>query len=173
MKPAVMIDIETFDTVDSAVILSIGAVRMDMESLGVIHDQTFYMELDTSAQLNAGRTQSKDTINWWLQQGKCPCMGTVPFIHALKDLFNWIEKDSEIWCKGTDFDTKILAHAFKQCGIPTPWKYNAVRDCRTIFKTFPLSDTGNIFPASHNALEDAKSQADQLMFMLKRLSYGS
>lgn len=167
MKPAVMIDIETFDTAATAVILSIGAVRMDMESLSVIQDQTFYVEINPN-QLN--RTTSKDTLNWWLSRGNCPCLGTAVLGQTLKDLATWIEPDTEIWCKGTDFDTQILSNAYKQLDLQVPWKYNAVRDCRTIFKTFhsPIAYPSN----THNALEDAKNQAIQLMDILKGISRG-
>lgn len=167
MKPAVMIDIETFDTAATAVILSIGAVRMDMESLSVIHDQTFYVECDSN---QPSRTRSNDTLKWWLQQGGCPCLGTVQLPQALKSLTNWVLEGVEIWCKGTDFDTTILAHAYKQHSLEVPWKYNSVRDCRTIFKTFPSPIA---YPSNnHNALEDAKNQAAQLVDILKGLSHG-
>lgn len=169
MKPAVMIDIETFDTAATAVILSIGAVRMDMESLSVIPDQVFYVEVDAQKQVQLGRTRSKDTIDWWLQQGGCPCKGEVELLFALQNLADWIEPDTEIWCKGTDFDTQILGNAYKQLYLQVPWKYNAVRDCRTIFKTFKIDwPTAN----THNALEDAKNQATQLMDILKGLFHG-
>lgn len=166
MKPAVMIDIETFDTIPTAVILSIGAVVMDMESLSVIHDQVFYQEINKN---QPNRTTSLSTMDWWLERGNCPCKGTAHLPQALKDLANWLPEGAEIWCKGTDFDTQILSNAYVRHSLFVPWKYNSVRDCRTIFKTFPLPwDT----ETTHNALEDAKDQAARLMATLRGLNHG-
>lgn len=166
MKPAVMIDIETFDTIPTAVILSIGAVAMDMESLSIIHAQVFYQEINKN---QPNRTTSLATMDWWLERGNCPCKGTAHLPQALKDLANWLPEDAEIWCKGTDFDTQILSNAYVQHSLFVPWKYNAVRDCRTIFKTFPLFWG---IETTHNALEDAKDQAARLMTTLRGLNHG-
>jgi exodeoxyribonuclease VIII len=161
----VMIDIETLGIGEDAVVLSIGAVKMDMETLVVNDVDAFYIELDPN---QPGRVADPDTISWWMRVGGCPNQGTTLLPQALKDLSNFIPSGAKIWCKGTDFDTRILSHAYKRASIPVPWKYHDVRDCRTIFKTFPLPDLqGN--PKLHNALEDAKHQAVQLLETLKGL----
>ena len=65
----IMVDIETLDTVQSAVVLSIGAVAFDphTKELG----EKFYVEFttDLQAQQRLGRTISADTVTWWMQQG--------------------------------------------------------------------------------------------------------
>lgn len=167
MIPAVMIDIETLDTSPSSLILSIGAVLMDMESLNLVHDQVLYLELSRDQK---GRTISQSTLDWWLKLGNCPIDGTLPLENALKILSNFIPEGSEIWCKGADFDTTILANAYKSASLELPWKYNSVRDCRTIFKTFPIAP--GLFPQNnHNAFEDAKNQANQLIYILRGLRH--
>ena len=155
-----MIDIETYDTSPSAVILSIGAENI----LGV---NTFYCEVDPNTQHE--RTVSQDTKNWWAQQGNPPIHGFMQLVEVLAELSNWIKALSNepvIWCKGTDFDVTILAHAYKSFGMEVPWKYNNVRDCRTIFK---LCNAPKV-AATHNALEDAQAQSDELVRCLNKLN---
>lgn len=154
-----MIDIETYDTSPSAVILSIGAER-------ILGKETFYVEVDPDTQYE--RTTSIATREWWAQQGNPPIYGTLPLVDALAHLSNWLKEFSEepiIWCKGTDFDVTILSHAYKSFGVPTPWKYSNVRDCRTLFKLCKLARNN----PTHNALEDAQAQSDMLINCLTKL----
>jgi len=151
----VMIDIETYDTKPTAVILSIGACLIGNSSI------CFYAEIDVATQFE--RTASIATKEWWAQQQNPPIYGAAPLYHALDGLALWIKTNTEgepiIWCKGTDFDTAILANAFNQLYIPVPWKYNNVRDCRTVYKV-----TGHTpIEAQHNAVQDAQEQAKDLV----------
>lgn len=155
-----MIDIETYDTSPSAVILSIGAEN-------ILGASTFYCEVDPNTQYE--RTVSQDTKNWWAQQGNPPIHGCVQLVNVLADFSNWLKAlsgEPVIWCKGTDFDVAILAHAYRQYNIPTPWKYSNVRDCRTVYK---LAGHHPIRTATHNALEDAEDQTDSLILALTKL----
>lgn len=155
-----MIDIETYDTTPTAVILSIGAER-------ILGSETFYAEVDPNTQYE--RTASIATKEWWAQQGNPPIHGFMQLIDVLTELSNWIKSLSEepiIWCKGTDFDVTILSHAYRSFGMEVPWKYSNVRDCRTVFKlcNVPRSE------AKHNALEDAMAQSDELVRCLNKLA---
>jgi len=170
-----MVDLETYDTVPSAVILSIGAcvVYSVGEFFYEEHRPTFYTELDIETQF--ARTRSISTMKWWAEQGegKCPCAGATSLDSALVQLNNFIWKHATsigarpiIWCKGTDFDTAILADAYRQCNRDLPWKYNDVRDFRTVKKLFgtmvdPKIENGE----PHHALADAIFQARQLESM--------
>lgn len=156
-----MVDLETWDTGPSAVILSIGACIIGADP---IRFDTLYLELNTNTQFL--RTKSEDTMRWWEQQGNCPCNGRTNWEDALQHLRDYLTRITIkpiIWCKGTDFDVAILTHAYKQLGIDTPWKYNDVRDFRTIKKMFGESMVVTIEnPNPHNALDDAIFQAKQL-----------
>jgi 3' exoribonuclease, RNase T-like len=159
-----MIDIETLDTVPSAVILSIGACEIRAEPG---HGSLFYEELHVATQYE--RTSSNDTIEWWKTQKYCPDQGSTGIALALQRLHTYLRQDTDnpiVWCKGTDFDICILAHAYKQYGQTIPWKYSSVRDFRTIKKLFAgmiTSDHINTDP--HNALADAIHQTRQLVSM--------
>jgi hypothetical protein len=156
-----MIDLETWDTTPSSVILSIGACVIGPNPVA---EQTFYLELNPETQ--PGRTMSQDTMDWWAKQGNCPCYGSFGLHEALHHLRTFLTEGVGkpiVWCKGTDFDTAILAHAYKSFGEQTPWKYNDVRDFRTIKKMFGDSMiTARENPNPHNALADAIYQAEEL-----------
>lgn len=161
-KVHVMVDIETLDVVPSAVILSIGATTLDPD-----YPIAFYSELAVSTQFE--RTRSEGTIEWWSKQTIPMPQGTIDIVIALADFKKYLSAlraEPIIWCKGTDFDTAILANAYAQYKIPLPWKYNAIRDFRTVKKLFPHYK----FPANpnaHHALADAKHQAEELRAILK------
>lgn len=172
----IMLDIETLDTEQTAVILSIGAVVMDMEKLELCKSEVirtkFYTEIDPYTQPT--RTVSKATQDWWATQKNPPMNGDSHLPDVLINLSSFcmaVSTQPIIWCKGTDFDTRILAHAYKQYGIPVPWRYNDVRDCRTIFKTFQLPEPFLPNPNAHNALADAIHQAEQLLVILGNIYY--
>ena len=152
----IMADIESLDVIPTAVIISIGAVTISGLS------ESFYLEVDRHSQTT--RTVSQATLTWWAMQSNMPTGGS-SIISSLCAFSDWIKsfgREPIIWCKGTDFDVAILTNAYKQYDIPVPWKYNNIRDCRTVFKV------ANIVPikASHNALKDAKDQAEDLMSAL-------
>lgn len=161
-KVHVMVDIETLDTTPTAVILSIGAITLDPD-----YPVTFYAELDVSTQFE--RTRSEGTIEWWSKQPIAVPQGTTYIQDALADFKKYLSAlraEPIIWCKGTDFDTAILSHAYAQHKLLLPWKYNSVRDFRTVQRLFPHYN----FPANpnaHHALADAKHQAEELRAILQ------
>jgi hypothetical protein len=165
-----MIDIETLDLAPSAIVLSIGCVIFSLET-GIEEEGDFYA-IPAVAQF--GRTLSLSTKEWWDTQPK----GLIPvnadenyrLTHALWDLSEHLKKfqPKTIWANGSDFDFPILVHAFRQCNHEIPWKYNAVRDARTMYRMFPLpqgnsQDSWLSNPTAHNALEDARYQAINLI----------
>lgn len=155
----VMVDIETLDVTPSAVILSIGACMMDP------YGEKFYIELARDTQWL--RTASKSTQEWWDQQGNMP-HGTMHIETALLQFSAWLASlggEPIIWCKGTDFDISILTHAYRWLRLDVPWKYNNVRDCRTVFKLAGFKPE----KANHNALTDAIVQTKDLMYCLNQL----
>jgi len=167
----VMVDIETLDTGTDAVILSIGACSVKVGELGN-PDFVFYQEIHLS---QADRKFDMSTVLWWVDQNSkgatLPIKGTEPLKEVLEYFNRWLVSvfDSPIiWCKGTDFDIAILTHAMNQHNIKPAWKYNNVRDCRTVFKLFPGAKEAipeNKNP--HNALDDAIHQAAQLAYIAR------
>jgi len=172
----IMLDIETLGTGPDAVILSIGACSVATDQFGRPW-VTYYDEIDPT---QAGRVTDISTVIWWMEQslkGTTPPMcGIRPIEEILGDFNSWLHDDFirpiVVWCKGTDFDIKILTHAMKQHNIKPAWKYNNVRDCRTVFELFPVAKEA--IPANenpHNALEDAIHQAAQLAYTARTYNF--
>ncbi len=161
-KVHVMIDIETLDVAPTAVILSIGACTIEEGP-----ENTFYGEYDPDTQYE--RTRSQSTIDWWDKQSIPMPRSDIHLKDGLLKLRGWfssLRAEPIVWCKGTDFDTIILTHAYKQHNLSVPWHYSSVRDFRTLKKLFPsYSYPKN--PRPHHALADAKHQAEELKGIMR------
>ena len=163
----VMVDCETLGTTASAVILSIGAVKFDLES-DVIDNEGFYASISVESNLDYQRRIQEDTLLWWLKQ---PAAAQQVFHEekttldqALLDFSDWIGTDDYIvWSNGASFDIPMLEHAYSQVGVETPWKFYNSRCVRT-YKNLPGAK--NVAAPSagvkHNALADAYNQAVHL-----------
>lgn len=164
-----MLDMETLGRSHDAVILSIGLVEFDL--CGATHGTELYLELHTASQDR--NTIEIDTVKWWVDQlklgNKIPWDGTTPPYWACMEIERVLgEGTYELWANGTDFDIPKLEHLFKSNGCPIPWKYNQVRDLRTLAKLFPEIDWPEN-PQKHNALQDAICQADHAARLLRRI----
>lgn len=170
----IMLDLETLGTVADACIMSIGAVRFDIDS-EEIDDNGFYASVSIESNLSHKRRIQEDTLIWWMKQGE----NAQGVFHeekqtldvALFDLADWIGTgDCHVWANGADFDLPMLAHAFVQCGQEVPWEFwNS--NCFRTYKKLPgaklikLPFTG----VKHNALFDAVHQAKTLQAIQKAL----
>ncbi len=160
----IMIDAETLGTVADAAILSIGAVKFDLDS-NAVDDNGFYASISIDSNSEHKRRIQEDTLIWWLKQPadaqsvfheSKQTLGT-----ALSELADWMDDpDCHVWSNGADFDLPMIAHAFTSLGMPVPWKfYNS--HCFRTYKNLPgaknirLPFTGT----KHNALFDAVHQA--------------
>lgn len=160
----VMVDMETLATTADAVILSIGAVKFDLDS-DQIDDDGFYASISVESNLLKGRRISEDTLIWWMGQ---PSAAQAVFSEpkstletGLIEFSDWLgDDDKHIWANGSDFDTPMLAHAFTQHGMEVPWKFWRNRCFRT-YKTLPHAAQVKFVAdgVKHNALSDALNQA--------------
>lgn len=189
-----MIDLETLDTLPSAVILSIGAVTFDPSSKTL--GSKFYANTacpeSINRQLQLGRTVSGETLSWWMRQSSeaqkvfreydtsggelnSSLLASLELeAHDLRSgllaLWKFISDNNPntaIWSNGADFDLPILAHAYRGMGHAPPWPYRTARCYRTITNL----GIGPRRPAAtkgvkHNALDDAINQAEHLMEVL-------
>jgi len=169
----VMIDNETFSTRADAVILSIGAVKFDLER-GIIEDDGFYASISIESNLKAGRHISDSTVTWWMGQGEdAKRLFDEPKVHlvdALISFTEWIGNDVIApWSNGADFDVPMIAHAFDTHGLAIPWNFWNVKCFRT-FKNLPGAPKCTS-PAQikHHALHDALSQAQHAIDIHKAL----
>jgi DNA polymerase III epsilon subunit-like protein len=174
----VMLDLETLGTVADAAIMSIGAVRFDLES-EKIDDNGFYASVSIDSNLEYKRRIQEDTLIWWMNQGESAkgvfneSKQTLPT--ALTDLADWIgDSEVHVWSNGADFDLPMLAHAYVSLRMEVPWKFFNSRCFRT-YKNLPGAKNVRIpFEGTkHNAMFDAVHQAKTAQAIQAKLFSGS
>ena len=167
-----MVDLETLSTRCNAAILSIGAVRFDLEgNLG----QLFYRIVDLDSNTSFQRHIDSKTMLWWMKQGKeaqdavFQAPGTVSLDAGLKDFSSWLAgfEYGRIWCRGAAFDIPILESAYLAVGSSAPWPYYSVRCARTLEDTAPEVFKPPRRGVRHNALDDAVYQAECVIKQMK------
>lgn len=164
----VMLDLETLSTAPDAAILSIGAwpFRLDTQAVSI---EPFYRNV----RIGAGGRSDDGAVRWWLQQsagalGRLMDPAPEHLDDVLDDLWDWLmrlapEKRFRLWSHGAAFDVPILESAWRRARYDDPpWRYNAVRDTRTLFHVAGLDwdaaweELGGV---THDALDDARKAA--------------
>jgi len=171
----IMVDLETLGTVADAVIMSIGAVKFDLDSDNY-DDNGFYASVSVDSNLMMKRRVQEDTLMWWLKQ---PAEAQHVFHEgkdileeALEEFSDWIGTDDYcMWSNGADFDLPMLAHAFTQHQKEVPWKFWNSRCFRT-YKTLPQARQVSYTPTGikHNAMADALNQVRHLQAIQRVVS---
>ena len=171
----VMIDIETTGKTPGCNVLSIGATTfLDVET-----PQEFYEKIRWDP-LNPDFSDEKDTMAWWRNQKQEVAheafSGTSYYIDVLQDFSNYIRmvrekyRDFLIYANGSAFDFPTLEYAFRATGIVIPWQYNERQCYSTLKKHFPRVPKPRFNGNKHNALSDARNQADHCEAILKFIS---
>lgn len=172
----IMFDLETLGTAADAVILSIGAVRFDLNS-EEIDDAGFYASVSIDSNLEYKRRIQEDTLIWWMGQE----VAAQSVFHekkqslesALEEFSDWMGTDNNcVWSNGADFDIPMLAHAYTSLRMETPWKHWNSRCFRT-YKNLPGAKAvaTPFVGIKHNALADAIHQARHLQHIQSTLFY--
>ncbi len=163
---AICIDLETLDTLPSATILTIGAVKFDPYGHEAVDHQMepFYVKIDLSSCEPYNLTISDETIAWWAKQGpeahKEAFEGTdrISIEDAMHQLFSFARGCKTFWSHGAGFDIVICENIFRKVGRAIPWKYHEIRDTRTIYDLGINNDFPDI-EVKHHALQDAHAEA--------------
>lgn len=169
----VMLDLETLSSHNNAAILSIGAVRMDLEKFEL--GEEFYVSITPSTCTAGGLLHiDAETVAWWSQQTPeaqqvLKDSKSLPLMVALQGFAFYLGKETVdgVWGHGSTFDNVILRTAYEIVGLGRPWPYRADLCFRTMRKLFhmPKPEEG----IAHNALDDARRQAHSLIDCLSRL----
>ena len=162
----VMIDIETLGTQPGSVILSIGAVVIGSPDL------SFYARIDPESSVAHGFKLDVRTVMWWMRQSdearKALTEGAeydvVEALDMLTDWFATLGTVDGVWGNGATFDNVLLQSAYDLCGLPRPWGHREDRCFRTIRALVPVpTELIPLNGVAHNALDDAKWQAEYLL----------
>ena len=172
-----MVDLETMGIGPNAAIVAIGAVAMDTDKLVLTGDE-FYGVVSLQSSVDAGLVIDPSTVLWWLGQSdeaRKELYGrrSIPLYDALSNFSFWVAKNCPakgmrcIWGNGASFDNVVLASAYKAVGRDQPWTYSGDRCYRTMRQLHPAIGGPEASGVAHNALADAKWQAEHLMLVLK------
>lgn len=171
MNTHLMLDFETLGQTPDTAVLSLGAVLFNQDGILDCQDWVF----DLTEQLRSKRSVTSSTIVWWLQQG-----AKAQEIFALSNskgkgmreftpefLKFSSTKDLRVWGNGATFDVSIIEHLLSQMKVENPWMFWNVRCYRTIKAMFEIEKGKPFVGTKHNALDDAKYQAERMSEFLK------
>ncbi len=169
----IILDLETLGIDKDAHIVSIGAVKFNLDgnddflnlASASAKDRQFYVELRLD-ELNGdidGRT-----LSWWFQQNAearktfLPNSDQVRLPVALLKFNTFVETGQNIWGNGATFDNVIIKDAYNRVGGVEPkWNFRQDLDVRTIqylaLKKVPdlYTDEFKKLGVEHHALSDA------------------
>lgn len=174
-----MVDIETLGTAPGSVILSIGAVPFGRAGIGT---KSFYRIINRDTCRAAGLTEDRSTAEWWERQTeeakKVLMIANGPTSHAVsKVLYQfglWLTEFEPnvdhivVWGNGAAFDNILIHEAVRRCGLTPLWSHMNDRCYRTLKNMRPdikLVREGTF----HNALDDARSQAQHAVKLIEAL----
>lgn len=177
----IMLDLECLDSRRTAVLVAIGAVKFDLAT-GTLGD-TFYVEITKNGmqdQIDKGRTNSIDTMIWWMQQSdearkvfhpKGPddneCREDI--VSALHKFAQFCSSDTQVWGNGVDYDNVVLRDVYETYNIKCPFTYRKNRCYRTFKAMFGNKAKLVRKGEHHNGRDDAITQAEHLIAMHKAI----
>ena len=160
-----MIDLETLDVQDSAVIYEAAFVVFNSETMGVKHELAY--NFDAQWQIDGGRTVSAQTIEFHCRmQTSSIATGSDNIQSFQKALMEWADAFNveRFWAKGSQ-DFAWIKDLFRWASNNTttmtsqvPWKFYQVRDLRTLMSECGVPK-GEV---AHTALADCHAQIAQL-----------
>lgn len=190
MTHRIMVDLETLSSKPNALVASIGAVQFGPEGTG----QEFYKVLDMPSQEAMGRHISASTFAWWVQQSEDArklfkdVSQVEPVVACLEAFGAFCGRvtDSvvdagggallkppynvEIWGYGSTFDNVVLRGLYEAAGVKAPWTYRGDLCYRTLVSLAKgLVEVPPRTGTHHNALDDARYQAQCAAIYLKRM----
>lgn len=171
-----MLDLETMGTGPDAAIIAIGAVAFDPERNAMPGgvDAQFYATIDLSDAMRCGGVVDGDTVMWWMARDDSAraqfAAEAQTTLSALTNLAAWMHRNDikHVWGNGAEFDNVILSAAYRRLDAPLPWKFYNNRCYRTLKAMSPQIKLQRV-GTYHNALDDAKSQAQHLLEILANM----
>jgi exodeoxyribonuclease VIII len=164
----IMIDLETMGTRADAPIISIGAVAFDASGI----DREFYCTVSLHSAVRSGAVIDPSTVLWWLGQNKAAQDAltdtqdeAVGLKEALLDFMQFAcayrDNLKGVWGNGASFDNVLMHESGKRCNVPM-WEFWKDKCYRTVKGMYP--DVAMVRSGTHhNALDDARSQAEHLI----------
>jgi hypothetical protein len=168
---AIMLDIESLSLQPNAQILSIAAIKFDPFEITVDFSNNPKLDILLDLEEQVNRHQDENTILWWSKQDKKVQAkifneeDRLSINETLNQLTKFCWQMSTIWCQGPTFDITVLNNLYAEYGRGIPWKYNAIRDSRTVLS---LVDIENPI-VTHDSIEDVIRQAKLVQLAIQKL----
>ena len=171
--PSIMIDVETLGRKPNSVILSIGAVYVDLTQgqLG----RTLHCNMDPEEVEFYGMTRDDETVRWWKNQSAVARQRTfdpstrVTLKDALQRLTAFVYETCgkgrtyDVYACGPQFDISMLEWSYHAVGLTPPWPFWAIRDYRTLREWYEHVKPPTKNKGHHDALYDAIHEAEHLI----------
>lgn len=176
-----MLDLESLGTKPDAAVIAIGACVFDPNADNVPASGLFYrvILLDSA---RAHGSVDRSTELWWEAQSaearqhifsehaQAIALSMPAAVQHFNDFVG--SRDAAIWGNGATFDNVVIRSAFRSCGIDPIWSFRNDKCYRTVINLLPKDKQPEFVRhgTSHNALDDAITQAVYLQKCLKALS---
>jgi hypothetical protein len=163
-----MIDLETLNTTNNSIFLSLAAVEFDLATGET--GETFKRNITLKSALSAGLDISESTLLFWLEQRpeimKRMFMDPEPLVQVLGSFDFWFKHCDlrYVWGNSARFDLGILFNGYEKVNGRAPWNHRDERDYRTINSLFGLyAECIKPDPAqAHDPLYDCMIQIERL-----------
>lgn len=166
----ISLDLETTGITPGCGILSIGAVSLDFK-------HRFYEKIKPYSHRSYGLWEESETIAWWEEQEtkvREEAFSGTKWIDKVLTEFNIFigeigisDEKLFVWCNGADFDMPIMNCAYRRTKISSPFSPWNVRCLRTMRNLYPEVKKPPFIGDKHNALTDARNQAEHLILLLE------
>lgn len=161
-----MLDFETLGNKPDTAVLSLGAVVFDKDK--VLAEKLWIFNVD--GQLEAKRSVKMDTLIWWLTKSTKAkevfdrSKDGLMIREFVPQFIKFCEPYSglRVWGNGATFDVSIIENILDLSRTKPPWQFYNIRCYRTMKSCFGI-DKRDIKNISHDALQDAKEQAQCLI----------
>lgn len=168
-----MIDIETLGTGNQSAIISIAAVKFNIETGET--GREFHENIDLKDCLKHGLKVEAETLKWWLEQNRqvfSNCLKDgLPLVAVLFELKTMFKNGMSIWANSPNFDLRILNDAYQAVNLEPTWKFYQERDVRTLVSLAPEVREETEFKGDeHNPLDDCYFQIECVHKAYKKLT---
>lgn len=164
-----MVDLETFGNQPYSAIVSIAAVKFNLETGDIDEDNIFYERIDLQSCLDIGLAVNADTILWWMGQSTEAREELVKDNYYIGDVLHHFEyflrqdciEDIQLWGNSARFDLGILSNAYEKTKMEAPWHFRNERDVRTLVSFKPeIKKSAEFKGVQHNPIDDCKYQIE-------------
>lgn len=181
-----VLDVETLDTQDSAVLLSVGVVAVNFADEFRPEDlrkSSLFVKFNAADQRKRlGRSIDRDTLEFWQKQDQevknknlLPSAEDVVVEIGVESIRAWMNaqgfdrRRSVVWTRGS-LDGAVIQSIQKQLGVPPIFAYNRIRDVRTAVDILSGSNNGyseSSVPFENNNAHDPVDDSIRDALMLK------